>query len=159
MNKKVLGAMKDETAGKPVKEFCGLRSKTYIYDIEGEGQSRRAKGIKRNVAGELMMDDYRQCVEDRNKKIRKKMVVFKSFKHQIYTERIEKCALNGADDKRFIRADKISTYAYGHKNLEMEKQEMELGEWFNELDEDENQSQTSVSVSLQTHVNHVQSDV
>lgn len=120
LNKKVLGAMKDETAGEPIKEFLGLRAKTYIYDVENKGTSRRAKGIKRKVAEELTMDDYKQCVDNREIKIRKKMVLFKSFKHQIYTQRIEKCALNGADDKRYIRKDNISTYAYGHKALKLE---------------------------------------
>lgn len=121
LNKKVLGAMKDETAGKPVKEFCGLRAKTYIYDVENKGPSNRAKGIKRKVADELSMDDYIQCVNNIETKINKKMVLFKSYKHQIYTQRVEKCALNGADDKRVIRNDCVSTYAYGHKALKKDK--------------------------------------
>ena len=32
-NKKVIGKMKDEAAGTPIKEFIGLRSKIYSYKI------------------------------------------------------------------------------------------------------------------------------
>ena len=34
VNKKVIGMMKDEAAGNQIKEFVGLRSKLYAYDIQ-----------------------------------------------------------------------------------------------------------------------------
>lgn len=152
INKKVLGAMKDETGGKPMKVFCGLRAKTYIYDIENGGVSRRAKGIKRNFAGELLIDAYKQCVEDRQKKIKKFMVVFKSYMHQIYTERLLKCALNGSDDKRLIRHDGISSYAYGHKDIEMEILERDFIEELNDY-EDSDESQNELGLNYLNELN------
>ena len=34
-NKKVIGKFKDELGGKIMKEFCGIRAKTYAYLIDG----------------------------------------------------------------------------------------------------------------------------
>ena len=48
-NKKVLGMFKDETAGKIIEEFVGLRAKLYSYKMfEGE-ESKKCKGIKKSV--------------------------------------------------------------------------------------------------------------
>ena len=40
--------MKDETAGKPIKEFVGLRSKMYSLLVDGK-EKKTAKGIKKSV--------------------------------------------------------------------------------------------------------------
>ena len=45
-NKKVIGKFKDETAGIPITEFVGLRSKMYSYIKDNEQSIRTAKGIK-----------------------------------------------------------------------------------------------------------------
>ena len=44
-NKKVIGKMKDETAGVPIVEFVGLRSKMYSYVTNDEKGCKTAKGI------------------------------------------------------------------------------------------------------------------
>lgn len=60
---------------------------------------------------------------DRQKIIYKEQHVFRTHLHQIYTETITKSALNGADDKRFIRKDGIRTYAWGHIGIQEEMDE------------------------------------
>ena len=47
-NKKVIGMMKDEAAGKQITEFVGLRSKTYAYTVDGK-DSKKCKGVKKGV--------------------------------------------------------------------------------------------------------------
>ena len=48
-NKKVIGLMKDELAGKIIKEFVALRPKTYSYLTDDCGEDKKAKGIKKCV--------------------------------------------------------------------------------------------------------------
>ena len=48
-NKKVIGKMKDETAGVPITESVGLRSKMYSYTTVGGSEEKKAKGVKKCV--------------------------------------------------------------------------------------------------------------
>ena len=115
MNKKVLGAMKDECAGKLMTEFIGLRPKCYSFKIqEDDNWVNKAKGVKKHVISTLKPEEYEACLLDRERVINKKQHVFRSHLHEIYTEELKKAALNGKDDKRFVRNDGIHTYAWGH---------------------------------------------
>ena len=114
-NKKVLGAMKDECAGKLMTEFIGLRSKCYSFKMQNDDKwVNKAKGVKKHVIKKVQPEEYEACVLDREKVISRKQHVFRSHLHEIYTEELEKVALNGKDDKRFIKNDGIHTYAWGH---------------------------------------------
>jgi len=42
------------------------------------------------------------------------MKVIQSEKHEIYTMNLHKVSLSAYDDKRYIKDDGISSYAYGH---------------------------------------------
>lgn len=100
MNKKVIGMMKDETAGEEITEFVGLRSKLYAYEIDDEHEAKHCKGVKKVVVkNNITFDDYKSCLFERNKLMRK-MNVIRSRMHEIYTETINKIALSNADDKR-----------------------------------------------------------
>ena len=120
-NKKVIGMFKDETNGKPITEFVGLRAKCYTYDVEGKStkDSKKCKGIKKVVVKKrLTIDDYRHCVYGHEPKLLP-MNVIRSHKHELYSETINKIALSAADDKRVIQDDLISTLAIGHYRLDV----------------------------------------
>ena len=113
VNKKVIGMFKDETAGKQIEEFVGLRAKLYSYKLHDK-EHKRCKGVKRNVvAKSITHKDYKNCLRTKNEQLRK-MNVIRSHLHEIYTEEINKVALSANDDKRIILEDGVSTLAYGH---------------------------------------------
>ena len=45
-NKKIIGLLKDELGGKIIKEFVGLKAKTYSYLKENIDEDKKAKGRK-----------------------------------------------------------------------------------------------------------------
>ena len=60
-----------------------------------------------------------------NKLILKRQQRFKSEKHNVFTEEINKIALSSNDNKRIQSADSIETYAYGmNKDLVCNKEEI-----------------------------------
>lgn len=72
-NKKVIGKFKDETAGVPICEFVGLRSKMYSYIKDNEKGGKTAKGIKKNVIkNNITHKNYRDTLFN-NKQMHHKM--------------------------------------------------------------------------------------
>ena len=58
-NKKVLGKMKDETAGCPIREFVGLRAKMYSLLCYDATEMKRAKGVRKaTLKMEISHGDY-----------------------------------------------------------------------------------------------------
>ena len=56
--------MKDELAGQMMKEFGGLRAKTYSYLKDNNGGDKKAKGTKKCVIKrKLKFQDYKICLE------------------------------------------------------------------------------------------------
>jgi hypothetical protein len=45
----VVYKFKDETAGVPIAEFCGLRSKMYSILLDNEDEKKTGKGIKKST--------------------------------------------------------------------------------------------------------------
>ena len=113
-NKKVIGKFKDEAAGTIIKEFVGLRSKMYSYIKENEKEEKTAKGIKKNIIKNIIKyRDYKETLIN-NTQMHHKMKTIRSQNHQIKSYEINKVSLSCYDDKRYILADGIHTYAYGH---------------------------------------------
>ena len=50
----VTGLMEDELGGKIMKEFVGLRAKTYSYLIDNGSEDKKAKGTKKCVVKRLI---------------------------------------------------------------------------------------------------------
>ena len=146
-NKNMIGLMKDELGGQIMKEFVGLRAKTYSYLKDNNDEDKKAKEpkncvIKRN----LQFRDYKKCLkasqienkiyylekkktnvdclkEDKKEFVKNKLILktkqsFKSERYNVFTEVINKIASSSSDDKRMQSIDSIETYAYGtSKNL------------------------------------------
>ena len=117
INKKVLGMFKDEANGDIIDEFVGLRAKLYSYKMfEGE-ESKKCKGVKKSVVKKsITHEDYKTCLTTRKEQLRKQNMI-RSYKHEIYTEEVNKIALSANDDKRYILEDGIRTLALGHYKI------------------------------------------
>lgn len=112
LNKKVPGLFKDEFGGQVITEFVGLRSKLYCLKTK-EVEVKKAKGVKRHVLDELSYKDYNDVLL-KNETIRKRNILFKSLKHEIFTQSVNKVALSSNDDKRILLRNKICTTSWGH---------------------------------------------
>ena len=109
-NKKVIGLMKDELGGKIITEFVALRPKTYPYLTDDCKEDKKAKGTKTCVIKrKLKLNDYKDCLLN-NKMISKSQQRFKSERHDLYTEEINKIALSSNDDKTLQTFDRITLY-------------------------------------------------
>ena len=114
-NKKVVGEFKDETHGILICEFVDLKSKMYSMKLDNESEKKTAKGIVRNVIMKhLKHENYKQIL-DSGERMTSNMKMIRSFDHNIYTTIFNYFLLN---DKRFIREDGISSYAYGHFRID-----------------------------------------
>ena len=117
INKKVLGMFKDEAAGKIIKEFVGLRSKLYSFVMDEGEESKKCKGIKKQVVEKsITHEDYKTCLLTGKEQLRKQNII-RSYEHEVYTEEVNKTALSAGDDKRYILEDGIHTLAWGHYKI------------------------------------------
>ena len=69
---------------------------------EGE-ESKKCKGVKKSVIKKsILNEDYKKCLFTGKEQLRR-MNVIRSYKHEIYTEEINKVALSSSDRKRHTR--------------------------------------------------------
>ena len=112
VNRKAIGIFKDELGGKIMKEFCALRAKTYTYLMEDDSENKKAKGVKSCIVKRrVMFENYKDSLFN-NKTIMRSQLRFKSDHHNVYTEEINKIALNSSDNKTLQAFDRITTYPY-----------------------------------------------
>ena len=62
----------------------------------------------------IKFDDYKKCLLN-DKVILKSQQRFRSTKHDVYTEHVNKIASSHDDDKRIVSSNKITSYPYGYK--------------------------------------------
>ena len=113
MNKNLIGLFKGELKGKIMKEFCALRARTYTYLMDDDNEKKKAKGIKKYIIKRRLeiFENYKDSLFN-NKTILKSELRFKSDHHDVYTEEVNKIALNSNDDKRLQTSDGVATYSY-----------------------------------------------
>ena len=87
-NKKVLKKFKDETAGIPIKEFIGLRSKMYRILKDNCDEKKTVKGIGRSVIRKELKHETYKDILDTSSKMYSKMKVLRSQKHRMHTMEI-----------------------------------------------------------------------
>ena len=114
MCSQVVGKFKDETCGKKITEFVGLRPKMYSYTVHGEENNTdvhlRAKGISKATKKNLRHQDYvdqlhlptEQYLTNRR---------FAYTMHRLHTLEVQKRGLCAFDDKRFLLDDGISLFS------------------------------------------------
>ena len=142
--------MKDELGGT---EFAALRPKMYKYLTDTNNEDKKAKDTKKCVIkGKLKFENYKHCLEEtqiqnkinnleknkfnfdsfrenqkefikNNKLILKSQQSFKSKKHNIFNEKINRIALSANNDKRIQPTDSIGTYAYATNEKIIHKKE------------------------------------
>lgn len=115
LNKKKLGFFKDENKGKILKEFVGLRSKMYALNVE-DSIVAKAKGVNKCVTAKFQIQDYKNCLNEK-KNVLSEMCRFRSIKHVIFTQKINKISLSYSDTKRYLCKESFDTLAWGHYTL------------------------------------------
>ena len=96
-NKKVIGKMKDEMAGKIITEFVGLRSKMYSLVTVDDEETVRGKGVNKKLKHKEFVD-----VLFKKKVVRHCMKRIQAKKHKIGTYNICKVSLSCFDNKRYM---------------------------------------------------------
>ena len=64
------------------------------------------------IKRELMFENYKDCLFN-GEAILKSQQRFKSDRHKVYTEEVNKIALSSDDDKRLQTFNRVTTYPYG----------------------------------------------
>ena len=108
-NEKNIGKMKDESEGKIIDEFVGLKSKMHsMKNIDGK-ESNTVKGV--NITTEF--NEFKDTLFNK-KIIRDKMRIIQGKKHKMGKYEINKISLSCLDDEIFVLNDSIHTLAYFH---------------------------------------------
>ena len=125
-NKKEIGLFKDELGGKIIKELALLRPKAYAYIMDDDSEHKKARGTKKRVIKrKRLFEHYRESIFI-NKNILKPQQRFKSDYHRVYTEKVNKTAININQVKRLKRFDGITTYPHGANDFNVCESEMQV---------------------------------
>ena len=112
VNKKVIGKMKDESKGKIISEFAGLKSKVCsLISVDNEEVTKAKEANKKIKHKEFVIALFNKKVMRHNmKRIQSKL-------HRIGTYDVCKISLSCFDDNRYVLDDGINTLAYFHKDI------------------------------------------
>lgn len=113
----VIGKMKNEESNSQITQFCGLRSKCYMYTTENDSTIMKSKGIPTQCFKEFEMKGFKAAMKKKSCKDEIKYMAIVSKKHQLVHKEMKKKCLSGYDDKRFVLSNCIDTLAYGHKYI------------------------------------------
>ena len=102
-----------------------LKFKDYKSCLEAAQIENKINHLEKNkIVVDCLKEDQSEFIKN-NKLILKTQQRFRSEKHNVFTEEINKIALSSNDDKRMQSIDSIETYAYGmNKDLVCKKEEI-----------------------------------
>ena len=102
-----------------------LKFKDYKSCLEAAQIENKINHLEKNkIVVDCLKEDQNEFIKN-NKLILKTQQRFRSEKHNVFTEEINKIALSSNDDKRMQSIDSIETYAYGmNKDLVCKKEEI-----------------------------------
>ncbi len=104
--------MKDETGGKKITEFVGLRPKMYSFTVQGDknpDSHHRAKGIATATSKNLRHQDYLDQLHlPHETLLTNRRIGYKL--HQVHSIEVQKRGLCSFDDKRFLLDDGMLYY-------------------------------------------------
>ena len=88
----------------------------FAYHYNNE-HIKKLKGMKKSfIKNDIKFDDYKITLFN-YLQLEHTMNQIGSNNHNLKTFKIDKVSLSSFDDKRYILDDKITTLAYGHKNI------------------------------------------
>ena len=94
--------MKDKLGGKIMTKFVALKPNTYSYLMDDGSEAEKTKRTKKCVIKEVLkFCDYKDCLLN-NEIISKLQQRFKSERHNVYTEDVNKISLSSNDNCRLI---------------------------------------------------------
>ncbi|KAK3772394.1 hypothetical protein RRG08_031418 [Elysia crispata] len=134
-NKKVVGKMTDECAGRPIAEYVGLRPKMYSILEVNRNNMKKAKGVSKAVFRKhIRHEQYREALFEKTT-FHHGMDVLRSERHHIYGQRLHKVSLSPFDSKRWIAENGVDTLAYGHARAcgVYQKSTTEMNDYIDEL--------------------------
>ena len=114
--KKKVGFMKDEKGGEPIREVIALSAKMYSILGEDGGNEKKAKGVNKGVTKKMLDHEQYRTTNEGGVPVRKEMRRFRSNKHRLYTECVNKKALSWLDLKSYVTADN-DVVPFGHKDI------------------------------------------
>ena len=83
-----------------MKEFCAPRAKTYAYLMDDDSKKKKAKGTRKcMIKRKIIFEDYKDSLFNNNTILRSPLR-FKNDLHNVYTEDVNKIALNSNDDSK-----------------------------------------------------------
>jgi hypothetical protein len=120
-NASKLGFWKDELQGGRMKEFVGLRSKTYAFLLKEDEKETvlksKCKGVTKGYKKTINFDQFKKCIDTFSKTVLKQYHI-RSSNHIVKTLQVEKTCFSSFDDKRYLMPCGIHSVAYGSKFIQ-----------------------------------------
>ena len=123
-NASVLGFWKDELQGEQMKEFVGLRSKTYAYLLGGEQDNvlhSKCKGVTKGYRKTIEFQQFKDCIEKFSRTVLQQYHI-RASNHIVKTLKVKKTCFSSFDDKRYLLPCGIHSVAYGSKFVKVVEQ-------------------------------------